>query len=692
MVSRSPDAEAGDSDPYRDAWRNTASLLRQGHSFSGRERNCAYLNLPGLNSFANVSAVTGLDFPDDGRALAVADWDHDGDLDVWLHNRTGPRLRLMLNQTSQTDLGNQFIAFRLQGTASNRDAIGARVTVSNADRPIQQQTLMAGDAYLSQSSKVLHFGLGNVSTVDSVVVRWPNGKSEEFGSLTANHRYLLTEGSSNSIREERRHSINLEASVQPQDAPGETSELTLASPIPLPILPYSMDSGATTTLNDLPAKHHLIVIWASWCASCQDELKALSNSKAQLTDAGIQILALSVDGLDPNHATNVSDARQVIEQLPSSIPWGMATPELIDKLRLLESLLVNQPPPLSVPMNLLVGPQGSLLSIIYGPADSDALVAAVEARANGKQELRQYATPFDGRWITAPRRLALGALGRAFRQEGFDTDYLRFLNLDVNAMTAQRTEIISEQARQAIDQRIANTCFALGVASAAAGGLADAEQYFLNAIDSQPDHLDALINLGTLAIRAQQIERAIEYFERAIAVDDQSQGAHQNLALVLSANNRFEAAIPHFRKAIDSSSEPRVRSAYIAALLAMKQFGDAKSELEIAVSLNPQNFSSSLALAWLLATCPKDEIRDGERALELATRLHVGRGRDDPLTLDLLGAAQAESGDYSAAQKSLVAALEQVENQNPAAQQAFQKRLKSYRQSQAYRDADGQYP
>ena len=692
MVSRSPDAEAGDSDPYRDAWRNTASLLRQGHSFSGRERNCAYLNLPGQSSFANVSAVTGLDFPDDGRALAVADWDHDGDLDVWLHNRTGPRLRLMLNQTSQTDLGNQFIAFRLQGTQSNRDAIGARVTIKNEGRPIQQQTLTAGDAYLSQSSKILHFGLGDVSTVDSVVVRWPNGKSEEFGSLAANHRYLLTEGRSKSIREEQSRSIRLEASLQPQDAPVETSALTLASPIPLPILAYNTDSGATTNLSGLPAKHHLIVIWASWCPNCQDELKELSNRKAQLTDSGIQILALSVDGLDPNHGTNASDARQVIEQLPTPIPWGMATPELIDKLRLLESLLVNQPPPLSVPMNLFVDPQGSLLSIIYGPADSAALVAAVNARADGKQELRQFATPFEGRWITAPRRLALGALGRAFRQEGFDTDYLRFLNLDVHAMAAQRTENISDEARQAINQRLAITCFALGVASAAAGDLADAEQHFLNAVDAQPDHLDALINLGTLAIRTQKMEQAIEYFERAIEVDDQSQGAHQNLALVLSANNRFEAAIPHFRKAIDSSSEPRVRSAYIAALLATKQFGVAKSELETALSLNPQDFSSSLALAWLLATCPNNEIRDGARALELATRLHAGRGSNDPLTLDLLGAAQAESGDYSAAQKSLEAALKQVENRNPAAQQAFQQRLESYRQSQAHRDADGQYP
>ena len=83
---------------YRNAWQATNRLLRQGHSFSGFEPKCVYLNCRG-SRFANVSSVTGLDFVDDGRALGVTDWDQDGDLDVWLGNRTGPRLRLMRNST-----------------------------------------------------------------------------------------------------------------------------------------------------------------------------------------------------------------------------------------------------------------------------------------------------------------------------------------------------------------------------------------------------------------------------------------------------------------------------------------------------------------------------------------------------------------------------------------------------------------
>ena len=130
---------------YLDGWQAVMNLLRSGSSFSGHERNCAFLNCGVQDSvsvprqskiknqkskiqFADVSAASGLDFDDDARALALVDWDHDGDLDLWLANRTGPRLRLMINQTVPAGQpSNRFVALKLRGTTSNRDAIGARV-------------------------------------------------------------------------------------------------------------------------------------------------------------------------------------------------------------------------------------------------------------------------------------------------------------------------------------------------------------------------------------------------------------------------------------------------------------------------------------------------------------------------------------------------------------------------------------
>ena len=83
----------------------------EGRSFSGRERNCCFLNTGGKR-FATVSAISGFDFIDDGRGIAVTDWDSDGDLDMWISNRNAPRLRLMRNDLVTP---NHFLRMRLVG-------------------------------------------------------------------------------------------------------------------------------------------------------------------------------------------------------------------------------------------------------------------------------------------------------------------------------------------------------------------------------------------------------------------------------------------------------------------------------------------------------------------------------------------------------------------------------------------------
>ncbi|MEC8941746.1 MAG: ASPIC/UnbV domain-containing protein, partial [Verrucomicrobiota bacterium] len=145
-------------------------------------------------SFCDVSAVSGLDLPDDGRGVARADWDRDGDIDFFVSNRSAPRLRFFRNDLPGR---NGFIAIRLEGTVGNRDAIGARVNVHRGgeeDLPLAR-TLRAGDGFLSQSSKWLHFGLGAHRGPVTVEVRWPNGSRESFPDLGGNAFYRLREKS-----------------------------------------------------------------------------------------------------------------------------------------------------------------------------------------------------------------------------------------------------------------------------------------------------------------------------------------------------------------------------------------------------------------------------------------------------------------------------------------------------------------
>ena len=184
--------EAEEGTTNQQATSALATMLSRGRSFSGHERNCVFLNLrtdgAAPPTFANVSVGSGFDYPDDGRALARVDWDHDGDLDLWVSNRSAPRLRLMRNDLPE---GRHWLSLRLQGDGqnTNRDAIGARVEVRIAEGK-QLRTLRAGEGFVAQSSKWLHFGLGDADKIEKVTVRWPDRAEmvEEFSGVAVDGR------------------------------------------------------------------------------------------------------------------------------------------------------------------------------------------------------------------------------------------------------------------------------------------------------------------------------------------------------------------------------------------------------------------------------------------------------------------------------------------------------------------------
>ena len=160
--------------------RLVSELCRKGFSLAGDQHNRCFLSL-GQLGFANLSAVSGLDLPDDTRAVATTDWDKDGDTDIVMTCRTGPQLRIFCNQL---DTANEFVSFDLTGTDSNADAIGAQIEVflAGKNRPLVK-ILQAGSGFLSQSSKHIVFGLGPEPEIQKVVVTWPNGHQEKFSDV-----------------------------------------------------------------------------------------------------------------------------------------------------------------------------------------------------------------------------------------------------------------------------------------------------------------------------------------------------------------------------------------------------------------------------------------------------------------------------------------------------------------------------
>ena len=82
---------------YDKGWAAVNRLIRAGRSFSGREAKLLFSNL-GPERFANVSSAPRSNLPDDGRGLALTDWDWDGRVDFWMTNRNGPRIRFLKNE------------------------------------------------------------------------------------------------------------------------------------------------------------------------------------------------------------------------------------------------------------------------------------------------------------------------------------------------------------------------------------------------------------------------------------------------------------------------------------------------------------------------------------------------------------------------------------------------------------------
>ena len=87
---------------------------------------------------------------------------------------------------------NNWIRLKLEGTVSNRDAIGARVTIHTSDGR-QLRTIRGGSGYLSKEPCVAHFGLGQVAEIDEVEIHWPSGKRETRAGLSINREHVLVE-------------------------------------------------------------------------------------------------------------------------------------------------------------------------------------------------------------------------------------------------------------------------------------------------------------------------------------------------------------------------------------------------------------------------------------------------------------------------------------------------------------------
>jgi hypothetical protein len=161
----------------------------KGRTLSGYEQKRVWLN-DGAGRFTEVAQAVGATDRYDGRGIALADLWNRGCLDVLVANQKGPFL-IYRNEVTKE---NHWIGFDLEGTKSNRSAIGAIVTVYwNGMK--QAQVVSGGVGFCAQNDRRLHFGLGKTTKVDKVEIRWPSGKIETLSSPEVDRLHRVKESS-----------------------------------------------------------------------------------------------------------------------------------------------------------------------------------------------------------------------------------------------------------------------------------------------------------------------------------------------------------------------------------------------------------------------------------------------------------------------------------------------------------------
>lgn len=296
MTSTEDIVAAGNND-YRE--NHLSAMFRDGFSFSGYERDGFYLSVAQKEAstggprrrYANVSGVSGLDSPSDGRSTVFADFDNDGDLDIFLTTIQGDAHLLYRNEVG-SDLG--FLRISLRGTKSGPDAFSSVVRVGTS-RGVQTQVKSGGEGYLAEHDPRLLFGLGKDDAAEWVEVTWPNGVKERFDRpFPSRSSWILVEGDAtpHAVQETR-------ASLPAPYAQDEAllSSLGLRKGGELPDFQVVARDGSSaswkTKLN--PDQRTLVNLWATWCVPCRTEMPELQTKVPFFRDRGVGVLGISID-------------------------------------------------------------------------------------------------------------------------------------------------------------------------------------------------------------------------------------------------------------------------------------------------------------------------------------------------------------------------------------------------------------
>jgi tetratricopeptide (TPR) repeat protein len=572
VVANSPD-EARLSPNYEQGWSAINELIRSDRTWSGYERNVFYANNRD-GTFSDVSGAVDLDFLEDSRAFVLADFDHDGRQEVFLKNRNAPQLRVLRNVMQELPPA---ISFRLQGTKSNRDAIGAVVTIQTGTAR-QTRTLCAGSGFLSQSSKDLFFGLGDARNLVQASIRWPSGEVQELHDLPSGHRIWVEEGSAalraEPFKPQTKHSQLPTIAPQPAELLPTSVQTWLLAPVSAPDFSLPDSSGQTRTLAALRGKPVLLNFWTTRSASCQEDLNTFNRMNAHWASQGLQLLTVNVDEATGGDNPQSLPGERGFSVAHYSFPTLRGSEDVAAIYNILYRYLFDRHRDLSLPTSFLLNEQSEIVKVYQGPINSDH-VEQVEQdfrhmpRTPAERLAKALPWPgVSGTFEFARNYLSYGSIffqrGYFEQAESFFRQALRddpasaeaYYGVGSACLNLQKTAEARASFQRATElepsypDTVPNAWNNLGLLATREGRTEEAIGYFLHALKVNPDHLVALENLGNAYRQLKNWEQARRVLERAVAVSPSDPESNYSLGMVFAQTNDTQRAYDFLQRAL----------------------------------------------------------------------------------------------------------------------------------------------
>jgi len=609
VVAKSPEA-AKPAQAYERGWNAINELVRSDHTWHGYARNVMFANNRD-GTFGEISGAIGLDFAEDCRSFALADIDRDGRLEVILKSRNAPQLRILHN--AMEEIGNS-ISFRLRGTKSNRDAIGASVTLE-AGTLRQTKYLQAGSGFLAQHSKELFFGTGTSLGPFRATLRWPNGLNQQFDGLRSGHRIEIEEGSDR---------FSARPFSAPQAAYSHPAESTHLDPLPDTVETWLVEplKAPEFSLPDLDGSQHklsqsqghtvLLGFWAAKSSESVNQLQQLSQHRSAYASDRVQILAVNLD--DPS---DVPAARSVLLREKPPFPVLFATPEIAGIYNIIYRHLFDRRRDLGIPSWFLLDAEGSIVKVYQGNIDPRRVLDDCRAIPVASADRMRKALPFPGRVYSSEFQRNAYTYGVAMFQHGYldqaAESFRQVIALrpddpdahyNLGTLSLQRNDF--DQARQYLQKTLAlrpdypEAWNNLGMMAAQQGRLDEAVQSFQKSLAQRPGFAVALLNLGNVFRRQRVFDKAEDCLNRALALQPDNPEIDFSLGMLFAQQNRLDAASDYLHRAIELRPDyPEALNNLGVVFVRGQDYAKAEEQFKTGIQVAPLFDQSYLNLARL---------------------------------------------------------------------------------------------